>query len=282
MTAKPWRTVLTILGLYLLCSLVKDVEFLFIKTDQTILAENILCKLLCLGVIALSLRHYGWKWRDIGFTSKGMFKGMGFGFALGAVTFSVSYLAEYLVLRQMGEGPRLAFFITNFTLSAQNVTGVSALAVLICILGNVVNVWAEEGLFRGLLFKLGRQKLSCGRANLLQALLFGLWHIISVAVWVQEGSMTIPMAALMALGYVLLGGVLAYEWGLCALLTGTVWTGVFEHFFNNFVSNAVHMVSAGGLDTMQVPRIVLSNVLSLAIVLTAAKITAAKQTKTGC
>ena len=55
-------------------------------------------------------------------------------------------------------------------------------------------------------------------------------------------------------------------------MTGVLWVGMFEHFFNNFVSNALHVLStdsAGTIeaDNMQIVRIVLSNVLSLSIVL---------------
>ena len=75
----------------------------------------------------------------------------------------------------------------------------------------------------------------------------------------------------MAVGYVLLAGVLAYEWGLCISLTGTIWAGVFEHFFNNFITNSLHMVTDTGIDEMQILRIVLSNVLSLAFVLMLSK-----------
>ena len=42
---------------------------------------------------------------------------------------------------------------------------------------------------------------------------------------------------------------------------------VAEHFFNNFIGNILHVVSATGIDELQIVRIVLSNVLSLIIVI---------------
>ena len=68
-----------------------------------------------------------------------------------------------------------------------------------------------------------------------------------------------------------MSGILAYEWGLCLALTGTVWTGAFEHFFNNFITNSLHMVTDTGIDEMQILRIVLSNALSLAFVMIISK-----------
>lgn len=263
-TAPLW-----IAGIYLLCEAGKDLEFLVLKTDQTVLGENIFCKLLALAVIGASLRTLHLSWGALGFRVRGFLRGAALGLALGVFTFAVSYGAEFLVLRGMGLHPRLAFYIANFALTGPNITGVTLPALAICLAGNALNVWAEEGLFRGLLFRLGRQAFSARGANFLQALLFGLWHVVVVVGWVLDGSMEVPAAVGMALGYVVLAGVLGYEWGLCALLTGTLWTGVWEHFFNNFITNALHVVTETGADELQVLRIVLSNVLSLLLVLAA-------------
>lgn len=255
-----------ILLFFILCSAVKDFEFLVLKTDQTFLAENIWCKLFCIGLIWLWLARRKGRWADLGFARRGMLPGMLAGFGLGAFTFALSYWVELSVLRAQGLHPALQLYITNFSLSSQRAAGLSASAVLLCILGNIANVWAEEGLFRGLFLRLGRGRFPFARANLLQALLFGLWHVITVVIWVLDGTLTIPAALAMALGYVLLAGILGYEWGLCVALTGTVWTGVFEHFFNNFIGNVLHTVTETGADELQILRIVLSNLLSLAIV----------------
>ena len=108
-------------------------------------------------------------------------------------------------------------------------------------------------------------------SNLIQALLFGLWHVVMVVVWVLDGSMNIPTAVVMAAGYILLAGILGYEWGMCAALTGTIWAGMFEHFFNNFITNSLHIVTQTGADELSILRIVLSNVLSLAFIMMIAK-----------
>ena len=167
----------------------------------------------------------------------------------------------------MGKAPQIQFFITNFAVKNQNITGASFMAAFICVIGNILNVWAEEGLFRGILFRIGTRAFTEKQSNLLQAFLFGIWHIVIVVVWIKDGSISIPLAAVMAVGYVILAGILAYEWGLCLLLTGTVWAGVFEHFFNNFITNSLHMVTESGIDELQILRIVLSNALSLACLL---------------
>ena len=271
MRGKVNKAILHILAIFLVCELAKDFEFLVLKTDQSFLAENIFCKLFAIAVILFCLRKQRLSWGDIGFQKSGVLRGAVFGFTLGAVTFFVSYLVEILILHSMGLRPRFSFYVSNFTISGQNIIGGSAAALVICILGNLINVWAEEGLFRGLLLHIGKKSFSPKTSNLIQSLLFGLWHVITVVVWVLDGSIDLPAALVMSVGYVALAGILGYEWGLCAALTGTLWTGAFEHFFNNFVSNTIHVFSDTGVDELQIVRIVISNTLSLLIVVALTK-----------
>ena len=70
-----------------------------------------------------------------------------------------------------------------------------------------------------------------------KALLFGIWHITNVINPLLDGSMNIAMAILMGIGYILLSGILAYEWGMCAAMSETLWIGASEHLCNNFISN---------------------------------------------
>ena len=273
MINKVKKPLLLILGIYLICELVKDFEFLVLKTDQTFLAENIICKLFAIGMIFFCLHKLRISWNSIGFKRSGMIQSGILGLSLGIVTFSISYFVEYLILKNMGLHPQFAFYIANFTISNQNVIGLSMSALIICILGNIVNVGAEEGLFRGVLFQIGKMSYTQKTANLIQSLLFGLWHVITVVIWVLDGSIDIPTALIMSIGYIALAGILGYEWGLCFALTGTLWAGVFEHFFNNFISNTLHVITETGVDVLQIIRIVISNVLSLlgAILLTKAR-----------
>lgn len=263
------KTLPMILLVFLICELVKDFELLVLKTDQTFLAENIICKVLAIGVIFICLRQYHLTWADIGFELSGILRGAILGLSLGLVTYAVSYLAEYLILQNAGLNPRFSFYITNFSISnaAAPAYGISLSALAVCLLGNLINVWAEEGLFRGLFMRLGKMSYSEKQANLIQAVLFGLWHVIIVVVWFAGGSITAPTAFVMALGYMALAGILGYEWGLCAALTGTIWAGAFEHFFNNFIGNTLHVITDTGADELQIIRILISNVLSLVIVI---------------
>lgn len=253
--------------IFILLMMIRVSEIVFIKTDLTWIGENILHKICCILMIWIVLDTLSLHQSDLGFSREGMFTGLKYGLILGISTFFLSYAVEFIVLYVMGKHPSLQFYITNFSLTRSHINGSSLSAVMVCIIGNIVNVYAEEGLFRGLFRKIGVQYYSQRTANLIQALLFGIWHITNVINPLFEGSMNIIAAVIMGAGYILLSGILAYEWGICAALSGTLWIGASEHLFNNFISNSLHTVTETGADEFMIIRIVLSNILSLIFVL---------------
>ncbi len=196
------RTVSAISMIYLLLMIIRVIEIIFVKTDQTWIGENILHKICCILLIWIALDMLRLHWSDLGFSKKGLFTGLKYGLALGISTFFLSYVVEFIVLFVMGKHPSLRFYITNFSLTQTHINGSSLLAVIVCIIGNIVNVYAEEGLFRGLLCKIGIQYYSQKTANIIQALLFGIWHITNVINPLLDGSMNITMAVFMGIGYI--------------------------------------------------------------------------------
>lgn len=259
----------TITILFIVLSIIKFIEFLFIRTEEhTILADNVICKICCIVGTLIAMKYCKLKLSDIGLKYKNTFKYIGCGFGLGIFTFAISYGIEMLILILQGKSPYLSAYITNFGLSgATTEVSLSIGAVLICIGVNIINVLAEEGLFRGFILKTIQDKWGFKKANYIQALLFGWWHVILCVKGVMDGDMSIAMAIVFAIGYIILAGILAIEWGTCVSMTGVLWVGLSEHFFNNFIGNFLHVVSSTGTDEMQIIRIVLSNLLSLGIVL---------------
>lgn len=262
------RTLSMIMALFCLCSIVEYIEFLFIRTDQTFVADNIGTKIFCIIAVLIALKHCHLRLIDIGFGSNGLLKGVLYGFALGIFTFAIAYCVEILLLRSQGHSVSIRFFVTNFALTGAS-TQVSAtiVSLILCIIGNIVNVLAEEGLFRGIILKLAADRFDFPIANLIQAFLFGVWHLVMVVLSVYDGLMNATTAIAMGIGYVVLAGILGLEWGTCVSLSGTLWIGISEHFFNNFIGNTLHIVTQNGIDELQIARVILSNLLSLGIVL---------------
>ena len=254
--------------LFIITSIIKYIEFLFIRTDQTIIADNVITKICCIIATLIAMKVCGLSLSDIGLKCKSTFKYISCGFGLGIFTFAISYGLEILLLALQGKAPHLSIYITNFGLSgATSEVSLSAMAVIICVIVNIINVLAEEGMFRGFILKAVSDRWGFKIGNYVQAFLFGIWHIVMCVLGVYDGQMSVIQAIVFAIGYVVLSGILAIEWGTCVSMTGVLWVGLSEHFFNNFIGNFLHVVSSTGTDEFQIIRIVLSNFLSLGIVL---------------
>jgi membrane protease YdiL (CAAX protease family) len=263
------RALAAILGMYAVCTLVRYVEFLFIRTERSFLEDNTLNKLFIIAALAVFLAARRWKWAEIGIAAGGAARGIGLGLALGLGTFAAAYAAEFAICAARGLAPSFEIYYSGFSPGGEAVKRTAPAFFFLCFAVNAINVWAEEGLFRGLFARLGRDRWGFAASNALQALLFGLWHIAMVAAKVADGSMGPGAAAASGAVYVALSALLGLKWGLCAGMSGALWMGMADHFVNNALANVLHVSAGGVVDAMQVPRIAIAQLASLAIVVAA-------------
>ena len=77
----------------------------------------------------------------------------------------------------------------------------------------------------------------------------------------------------MSIGYVILSMIMGLKWGLLYKMTGSIWMGLADHFFNNcVVTNLLHVVSSTGIDEMQIARVLIGELTSFIAVLIYMKI----------
>lgn len=65
-------------------------------------------------MIYLCLEDRKLTWRSIGLRRSGITKGMILGFSIGIITFTASYLVEFILLLILGKSPRPGFYLTSF------------------------------------------------------------------------------------------------------------------------------------------------------------------------
>ena len=82
-----------------------------------------------------------------------------------------------------------------------------------------------------------------------------------------QGESSLTNLIAMGIGYVILAGMMSIKWSLLYKMTGSLWLGLGDHLFNNLASNLVHVVSNSEVDSLQIVRILLWQLLSFAIVL---------------
>jgi membrane protease YdiL (CAAX protease family) len=253
--------------IFLICLAARAVEYFAIRTDETILAENFIHKLFGIAVLFACIKICQWKFSDIGFEKKGIARNLGIGLLLGLCCFAISYAVEIIMLISQQKSPSIELFVSGFSMTGQTVRQTGVIYVLLCVLMNLINVWMEEGIFRGLNLKILTGKVSFMKANLFAGLLFGVWHWVMPLRSYLDGESSIGNLIVMGIGYVVLAGIMSLKWGMLYKMTGSLWMGVGDHLFNNLIaSNLVHVVTAEDADELLIVRIIIAQLLSFAAV----------------
>ena len=162
----------------------------------------------------------------------------------------------------------LEIYISSFSLTGSQIKNMDFVFFLLCVLFNVINVWMEEGVFRGLFLKMLSETKPFMQANFIAAFLFGIWHIVMPIRSYVNGEMSFAAMVLMGIGYIILAGIMGIKWGLLYRITGNLWAGLGDHLFNNTVAtNMLHVVSQNGADELQIVRIMAAQIISFAFVI---------------
>jgi membrane protease YdiL (CAAX protease family) len=236
------RPILVCLALLAIALIFRLIDIFVLRLDER-LGEIILSKALGFILVVLFVWLAGQKLRDIGLHSKGLAQSLFIGTVVTLLALIAGYTLEMLVLS--GSGASLQFAALD---PKAGVSG-GFLFALWLVLGNFVNSFMEEGLFRGVMIPLFRTRLSFWQTNWLQAILFGAWHLPWALKWYQTGRIETPGEIAMGVvvnffPQILLGLV----WGYMFLKTGNLWTSWIAHTLTNTTLNLLHIVTDGGMD----------------------------------
>ena len=254
--------------IFMLCLSARFVEYFLIETDKTAIGENVFHKVVGIIILAVILKGSNLIWSDIGFQGNGFAGSILKGLLLGSVCFAISYGLELTILALQGNPAHLEIYISSFSLTGSQIRNTDFIFFLLCILFNIVNVWMEEGVFRGLFIKTLSETKPFMQANFIAAFLFGIWHIVMPIRSYVNGEMSFAAMVLMAIGYIVLAGIMGIKWGLLYRITGNIWVGLGDHLFNNTVAtNMLHVVSLKGADELQIVRIMVAQIISFAFVM---------------
>ena len=252
--------------IFIVCSLARLFEYFYMRTDETFLSENFLHKLfgilLLWGILSISKL----RWIDIGFTPNGIIRGIGNGLLFGLVCSVFAYTVECIVLLFLHGNVHLSFYASGFSLTNEKGTQAGILFIMLSVLFNLINVWMEEGAFRGLFTKI-LEGISYRKSLFFIAFLFGIWHLVMPFRDFLQGESSLTNLIVMGIGYVILAGMMSIKWSLLYKMTGSLWLGLGDHLFNNLASNLVHVISNSDVDSLQIVRILLWQLLSFALVL---------------
>ena len=117
------------------------------------------------------------------------------------------------------------------------------------LLGNFVNSFMEEGLFRGVMGRLARVRFNFLQTNCFQAFMFGIWHLPWVLKYYLVGEVRTGGEIFMAILYNSLPQLMiGIVYGYLYLKSNNLWAPWIAHTLSNSASNFLHVNTAEGLD----------------------------------
>lgn len=262
------KSILSCVLIFLICCIARVVEYFGIRTDETILAENFIHKVFGIIILVVMLVLSKLSWDSIGFTKTKIVQNVLKGLALGVSCFSIAYLVECVLLYCMNGNVQLSVYTSGFSLNGEAVKQTGIGFILLCITFNLINVWMEEGIFRGLFSRLLENRMSFKGIVLFIALLFGVWHWVMPMRDYIEGNSSLGNLLVMGIGYIILSGVMSIKWSVLYKMTGSLWMGIGDHLFNNIVvTNLLHVISNNEADNLQIIRILIGQLISFVLVM---------------
>lgn len=253
------KPMLTGILLLLIALSFRLIDIFVLRLDER-LGEIILSKALGFCLVVGFVWAIGKQLSAIGFHSRRVGESLLIGTVITVLPLIIAYSVEWFLLRQMGQDPK--FLLAAIDPKA----GVAGgwLFALWLVVGNFINSFMEEGLFRGVLLNLNRIRLSFAKANWLQALLFGAWHLVWVVKWIQTGVVSTPSE--IGLGVVanfLPQICLGLVWGYAYLKTDNLWTVWLAHTLTNTALNLLHVATLDAMDPGMSIRMTTFSIVSL-------------------
>ncbi len=256
-----------VLAVYGICFLCRIWEYFILRTDQTFWGEAFLHKLAGIAILLLTLRLCRLSLKSIGF---GFSNGLGqllAGLAFGLLVFLPAYLVEIALLAAQNKTPSLEIYVSAYAVDGNSSRQTALIFFIICLLGNIINVIMEEGVFRGLFQKLLENKYSFIAAACFSAILFGFWHIMAPLRSYYDGTMSFNGLIANALLLVSTSALVGFKFSLLTKLTNSLYMAMGHHFINNAIVNMLHVASSSGADELMVLRISIAQAVSFIIVL---------------
>lgn len=264
---KKEKVLSIVFGIYLLCFVFRLFEYFILRTDKTVLGEAVVHKLLGIVILCGAIKRLQFSATDIGLKKENILQGIGKGLLFGIAVFTVAYVTEIVIMALQGSFDSVQVYVSTYAVDKNVGQQTALIFFLICILGNMINVVMEEGIFRGIFMKILQKKYSFIASAVISSTLFGLWHMVGPIRNYVDGisGMGGMIANIMML--VITSGLVGFKFALLSKMTGSLYMAMGDHFVNNTIVNLLHVVSDTGVDELMFVRITIAQTVSFTLVL---------------
>jgi hypothetical protein len=257
-----------VLVIYTICYIFRILEYFILRADKTFFGEAFIHKILGIIVLYIVAKSMSFNCENIGFTRRKAIFYLGQGLLFGIFIYIISYGIEILINISHGQFKSLEFYVSTYSVEGNIGKQTAIIFFLICILGNIINVIMEEGIFRGLFQKLFEQKYNFLLSAILSSLLFGFWHVVAPLRSYYDGTISFEEMFINIIILVVTSTLVGFKFSMMTKLTGNLYMSIGDHFVNNTIINILHIVSKdGSIDKLLVMRISIAQTLSFLIVL---------------
>lgn len=264
MKKRVWGYVISI---YLACYGFRLWEYFGIRTDQTIIGEAFIHKIIDIMIMLIAMKRLQYSLEDIGIKKEGIVRYIVYGLLTGIGAFIIGYATEIIFCIAQGDFPNISFYVSSYAIDKNIAMNQGIVFLLICIFGNILNVMMEESVFRGLFQKLFMNRYSFVISAIICSVLFGLWHIIGPVRNYIDGISSLNGAIANVIMLFVSSGLIGFKFAMLSKLEGALYMGMADHFVNNTIVNLLHVTTTSGTDELMFMRITVAQTISFIIVL---------------
>ena len=264
---KKQNVLTAVLAIYFICYGFRVFEYFILRTDKTWVGEAVVHKLTGIVILFAAVGFLRETLADIGLARKGRLRNIGKGLFFGIGVFIIAYAVEIMMAIAGGTFVSLQVYVSTYAVDQNLGHRTEWLFYIICIVGNMVNVFMEEGIFRGLFQKILEKKYSFMCTALIASVLFGLWHIVGPIRNYFDGVSGVEGMIANAIMLTVTSALVGFKFALLTKMTGSLYMAMGDHFVNNTIVNILHVVSETGIDEMMFVRITIAQSVSFLLVL---------------
>lgn len=216
---------------------------IFVFRLDDLLGEIILSKIIGFIIVILFVKMIGNDMSNVGFNVNNRWSIFILGVVITSILLIMAYVGEFIIFAS--DSPKLLIAAID---PKAGVSGGIGFAIFL-ILGNAINSFMEEGLFRGIMIPMLNSKYSLRMTIFLQGLLFGLWHIPWAFKWYISGIVSGTSGFVLALIINFIPMIfMGIVFGVMYYYTNSIWTSWISHFIINSILNLLHVSINGKLN----------------------------------
>ena len=261
------KTILAVLIIYAICFAFRALEYFVIRTDQTFWGEAFIHKLIGIGIVIITVFLFRYKFADIGVKTGKAFLDLLKGLVFGLAVFTIAYSVEIIILAAQNDLVGVELYVSAYSVNGNFGKRTDFIFFFICVIGNIINVLMEEGVFRGLFQKMLSDKYGFLIAAIIASALFGVWHIMSPLRSYLDGEKSLGGFIGQSLMLVGTSALVGFKFAMMGKLTGNLYMAMGDHFVNNTIVNMLHVINSEEADHLMTIRITIAQSVSFTAVL---------------